>query len=801
VLPRDGWLTFDLPPRTKVIRLISNADFPRARRGEFPAPLPDTVKWPYAFQCQLLDGRGRVLLERDYHQQTQLTEYADPVTATTVLSVFYLGEEVQPADSRVVFLNLAEAGGPVAQVRLRLLETPEPLTGVAVRVYYPMELPPHRVRYGWQRLDEDRRQKLARSNVYRPELLTEQEQHNLFEHIWKPIAPAGARGGDYQARDLYALKDIPSAEVREPPPPAGSLVDEGRHAVLPIPEQGGNVRFVFEPVDARQTGDQVELTWYGKGPTQRAVYRVPWAGRATTFQQALAGGLVEVKATFPLAVRAYLLEGRAPDRRHAPGDAEITPDVINAWSYLLDGTTPLEFDVLHAGAEPTPLRVDLRQYTAVRPDRPTSGLPAQAPTPVRVHYALLDGAGRPVREGDLPLDQPPSVYDRLTLNRVEYLVTEPASAYVSAPPGAARLVFPPAKVPVLVTLYDRPGDLVKLSRVPEDYFRFNRDEVAQRSWFPVRAARHDALELEGRAPLLELQSRPQPDVPDLTAGVYEWDHFLPEGSWRARGLLVPRDPAAPFRTEELPATFQEVVPGRETPLEFLAQPGRDELSLSLLYLGEGPGPLTLRLFVDGRLHDEERVPGPRGEVLLPRLDLAKGGRHRVCVTTSAPVRVFLNYVNPGKSPGFVKRLAVALDRGGLAFDYDKVSPDDETLCVRLFRPPGVTDRTVVRLRLELASDALGPYTSWTLRDRRYDLAPADGDPVPVLGTPGENVDPGQDFFFPLGNDLPPGKYRVRLDIEEGPGGYVCLSRITPGAYERRDFFIEQPFRTDAPRRP
>jgi hypothetical protein len=30
---------------------------------------------------------------------------------------------------------------------------------------------------------------------------------------------------------------------------------------------------------------------------------------------------------------------------------------------------------------------------------------------------------------------------------------------------------------------------------------------------------------------------------------------------------------------------------------------------------------------------------------------------------------------------------------------------------------------------------------------------------------------------------------------------VCLSRITPGAYERRDFYIEQPFRAGSPPEP
>src|SRR5262249_10817713 len=136
------------------------------------------------------------------------------------------------------------------------------------------------------------------------------------------------------------------------------------------------------------------------------------------------------------------------------------------------------------------------------------------------------------------------------------------------------------------------------------------------------------------------------------------------------------------------------------------------------------------------------------------------------------------------------------------FDYEKLSPEDETLCLRLFRAFGTAGRTVVRVRLESAPDAAaGPHAGWTFRDRRYDLGPAAGDAVPVLGPPRGEGDPGPAFFFPRGNGLARGKYRVRLDLEEGPGGYVCLSRVAPGAYERRDFFIEQPFRAGSPREP
>jgi hypothetical protein len=796
-LETDRWLEFDLPPQLAGIRILVNADLPLARRADFRTPLPEDVKWPFAVEYQLRDREGEVLARRVYHFQTRLSEFRDPKVDEVITGVFYLGRDLIPADGRTIAVSFGDCPRPVAQVRLRLAQVAPPLSGAVVRVYFQRDLPEHKLSFRWERLFKDRKDRLTRGNVYASELLTAQEKRNLMLQEWAPVAPAGIEGRDYRQRDLYVLKEIEGDQVRDQPPPFGLLTDRQRKAVIPIPETGAALRLEFEPIapaprSAPGPKPPIELYWIGKGISQRARFQVPWEGKRTMHRQSFPGGVLEVLAPQPVSVRAVLTRGKRADKRPRYGDKELTPELLYVNTYLLQGKEPVEFDLLSPTGAPLPLRVDLRQYLPFPWSEPRSGS-IPAPKPLQVAYQLLDREGRPVREGRLAVDQPLSVYERLQFNRQDWLVSDPSSYFFAVPPGVVRLRFPPAAGRVFVAVYNRPPEMGKAVRAPEDYYRFNRDDLLQRSWFLFRADRHDFLVRDNRVPVLAAQSRPLPDDPNLLAGKYFWEDYLPQGTWAGRHLLVPRDPDAVFRTEALEVTFKELPLGRPTPHPIVVQPGRQQVPLTLIYQARQAGPLTLKVFAGGGLFYRVRVSGSRGEIMLPPFPLPRRGKVPVFrVTASRPVRVFLNYVNPGKKDGYLKRLAVAFDARGLSFDYDKVNPQDETLSLNLFRPLGTARRSVVRVRIEApGATPVGPFSSWTFRERLYDLRPGEANASPVFGTESETVDQGQPFYLPVGSDLPPGRYRVHVELQEGPGGYLIFARTTPGPYERRDFFYEK----------
>lgn len=810
-LSPDHWLDFDLPPGQPAVRLLTTAELPEARRAELPAVLPDATLWHYVIRYQLGDAAGAVLADREYHFHTRFSEYVDADLGVTVTPAFYLGEATIPADSRLAILPLTGFPAAPRRLRLSLRAAPEPLSGVAVRVLTPDPAGDGELRYSWERALPDKQRRLAAGNVYPADLLTAAERRNLFRHRWAPCAPVSKAGRPIDQRELYVLGEVTGEPVRDRPPPAGTLAGPGRVAVLPIPEDAGEtgtasrIRFTFTPLrsgDGPRTPSPIVLRWYGVGVTERATIPVAWAGVETAVERSLDGGQVEVAAPEPVAVRAFRVGVASGDRRRPAGSDEITPLPTRAWSYLLCGDGPVEFDVLHAAGEATPLRVELRRMAAA-PDRLRTGAvtgPAALP-PAVARYEFLDAAGAVVRHGDLATGRPWSPYDLAHLARQDFGVSEPDVYYFAVPAGAVRLRFPPGEDLVLVAVANRPGLLTNVTRVPEDYHRYNRADARQRNWFPVRSPAHDRLELYNRVPFLVVQSRPPEDDPDVAAGRYDWFQFLPGGDWRGRQLLVPRDAAAPFRDEALPVTYREVPTGRDVALTFRAEPGRRETRPTLAFLRGEDGPFTVAVSMAGRPLHAARLDGSRGEVVLPPVPV---GEATLRVETSRPARVFVNGVAPGKEPALVKRLAVDLTGTPLAFDYEKTDRArsvgaDEVLSFTLHRPAGTTTRAEVRVRLEAAEVGFGPFPTFTFRDRVFDVRPASGEAVPVLHTRDGWADAGQTFLFPVGADVPPGRYRVRVEPGAGVTGFLLMARSLPGGYDRREFFHEHPDRLPAAR--
>ncbi|MCB1814037.1 MAG: hypothetical protein KDK04_20310, partial [Candidatus Competibacteraceae bacterium] len=219
-------------------------------------------------------------------------------------------------------------------------------------------------------------------------------------------------------------------------------------------------------------------------------------------------------------------------------------------------------------------------------------------------------------------------------------------------------------------------------------------------------------------------------------------------------------------------------------------PAQPKLTPTLLYQRPQASPFAITLYLDGKKRLTTRLAGHRGQLRLPPI---APGQHTLRLQTGSPGQWLLNYTG-AEPPAFTKRLSYRLDRQALQFKYRKQSAGDEVLSLRWHASTADQGRSQLRVSVQgPAAAGTGPFPHWTLRERRYHVAAGSGPPSMVLGTQDQWTDSGQTFFLPLGSDLAPGEYLIRLALQQGPPGYISVYRLQAGVFAERRLSVEQLF--------
>jgi len=770
LLNADRWVEFPLPGQSGGLKVISNAGIEPAQA------LQPEAEWSYALHYQLLDSAGRILRESLYHHRTRMSWYRPSGSTQPMTAAFYPDGQSLPADGRLLMIDPAELAG-ATRLRLGLAHPAPGITEVVVRVYAREHLFEPTTAFRWRRIPRRQREVLGRASVHGSELLSQSEQMNLLRQRWNPLGPSGIAGRDYRSRRLYTALDIEAEPSRVSLLPAGLYIDRDLRATLPIPEPGGWVTLEFieiapSPTPADQplaTGGQVELIWHPGQAGSPTSYRAPLTGLPITlWSEKLKPGLLEVVAPRPLVIRATQHQASGPG-------LDLLPEPVYRRLYRLEPSQPLEFAIAHIGNQATLWRVDLRLAT---PDPATHGA---------VRYEWLDQQGATLRQGTLAIPGVADPYDRLIGQSAPFeRVSEPATHSFSLPPSVVRVRLT-AAAPVLVNAYTRPPDLRRELRLPEDYQPTEREKTRSPPiWFPVLPLAAQERTRNGQTALLIVQNRPPQRDPEILAGRYEWQDYYPDGSWRGRYLLNPRDPLTPLRDSALASVFQPLTTGTPTRIELRGLPGRLTVEPLLLVLRDTDQPDAVQISIDGQPVYASILTLRRSQLRLPPLPV---GPHTLLVQTAHPARWFMNFLGGG--PGsLTRRLAYRLDQQPLEFTYVKTSAGVEVLSGVLQMPVG-PQRARLRATVATPGRALfGPFTRPTLPEWRYDIRPDEQAVAPVLDTPTEQVGLGQRFFLPLGDDAPPGDYRIRFWLEEG-GGYLTLYRVIAGLPTVLELFGEE----------
>ena len=761
-LDEINWTTFTIDRRYRRIRVLSNGSF----KWDF-LPALDQRYW-YRLHYQVLNKKQEILKDQRYYHHTGLTQYRDPETQSIINTRFYNDQSLKPGDISTIVMNL-DHDTDAYYIRFKLAEKDHNMEEVIVRVYQEEKTSPQKIGYLWNRLSHDYKKQLAKGNVYPHHLMIDQEIHNVLYKKWTPLGPIGIEGKDYYVRRLYIIKEIDGERIQKEILPEGFLLDVFHHGIVSLPQQKSRIQFIFTVVDNMDhpVEKTVQLNWYGAKQGQRNEKSDSFFGDTFQLDQTYLDGLVDISVSHPLVLKVFQLK---KNQR-----IDITPEPLKIRAYVSSINKPVSYSIHHSNHSVTPFRFDLRAF-----------FQSEGVSKSTVSYAFLDKNNQTIKKGKIPLNETKSLYDRVTDDISGIYLTEPARYYFSLKRQVKKIQFSSTQK-VLINAYNRPYRMPKITRIPEDYHQYNlKDPERQPSWFAFNPIDSRLLIQKGLSHLLMIQFRPPEIKKEFNEGKYKWEMFFPESKWRGRYLLLDWDRKKPYRHELLNTIYQKIPIGKPVNIEF-KQPaiGINVTSPDVLFIKKEFQRKSLKVMIDGRLLKEYYLTGRRGEIHLPPISTEK---HVLEFDTIKNTSLYINGAGPG-SKNIMKRLAKRIDSKGLIFKYQKTSLEEELLMFHFFADFKQTRPITISVQVNgKKAPHLTPLKDWSLCNRQFVMTPNRTSKFSVLFTKDKYVGQGQLFFLPLGSDLVPGEYTVKITLNRNNSGYLIFSKITLGIFEKTRFF-------------
>ena len=789
-LQRDDWVTFQIPETANAIRLLTNAAL---QDPELPATTQTDPRtgWRYAIEYQLLDLAGQQIDEAAYHFRSRVEPMMDVETGKPVYPMFFEDSTVA-TQTRVMQVGLKSFSNPKpALVRVRFKSADENIESVAARVLSQIERHDAHERTTWNRLTRKRRDEICKYCVYDSDLLGFSERASLMRWRWVSSPTVG----EFEPRPIYSISELDDGAVVNLELPAGKFAAANWTSSIPVPSEKGDVRLEFIP----PTGQPLEnfsahVNWFGNHLQDHLELKSDAAGCAL---EGISNGLIQLTTNQECVIRAYwrptsqttsetvaLWMSQQSDNEN--GEYEITPEAIKIRAYLAD-QTKIAFSVSHQHGRPTPFRIAVRkifddEFFANTESESTSRLQDSQ----FLNWEFLDQTGAVIDSGEIKVDDLVTRYDHLKINKRQILLSDGQPVFFSIPTAVKTIRFGSERNAFLVNGYVRPAEMERYTRVPEDYSPFDRQELKTRSWFTVNPIDADALFQDNRAFIVNTQPLAPEIDPLVLLGQYDWQRYVPQGKWIGREILVPLpEQHQSNRNELLQAMFGEIQRNKSYEISRLDVEMQPKSMRIILAAPDSPGNVIIK--VDSQVIYQRRHASSRGTIELPiPKDLSESAL--LNVSTENSCRLFINGIDTGSTKTFLKQTAQRLRRSQLEFEYEKKSLVKELLTMRLFRSSHLNQRCKIRVLIEPETSTpvarTNPAEGWTIGNRLYDLRAVNELPSMLLDTDA-SVDAGYRCFINLDNDMPVGKYKIKVECLDDADAYVLMYQIIPGRAPKR----------------
>lgn len=766
LLSSSHWVEFQVPAHATNIRMMTNAAL---KKNASPTTTYDDPRTGqrYSIQYELLDANRNRIDASDYHFRSQAKQIIDPQSGETISPLFFGKSSIVATQTRVMQLPLDSNDQKVAIVRVKVLQHTDSVREVVARVHSRVERSDYQKNFTWSRLTKSRREKICQFCVYNDSLLTETERTHLMRWQWTPAPTLG----EFETRSLYFVDGVTEEAIDWQAIPEGKLAMAHGQANFPVPSESGTLRLHFTALD-ESTAASADIIYLDQN--SQVDHQTTHDLQQDTLELSVVGGMVQISPTHDVVIRAYWTPHPNERERHTDlgiEEAEVTPDATLVPTYLADHRA-IEFPISHFEDQATPFRVSVRRIfdnaffnsaTSIEEDSEDS-----------FTWELLDKRDNIIQSGQMTIGMEKSNYDHLWVDGRSLPLSDSSTYYFSLPLDGKKIRFRAAKRALLFGGAVRPAQQKRITRIPEDYLSTDPGNTINKSWFTLKPISQNELVRDNRSYLARTQPRVKEIDPQVVAGNYLWNRFIPSGNWIGRRMLVPVQEDHQVRDQAVDVVYREIEANRSW--QFQTEPHHLKDKKLVFAAAENPGKLEVRL--DGVPIYSKTVLSSRGEIKLPRSAFRDASELQV--TAENPTRLFINGLRIEKSEQFLKRTAQRMDDGELQFDFNKIAAQ-EILGLQLFRERCNSDRC--RIEVDIIpkfslKKSEGPSNSWTILNRVYDLKSADDQPSIVMDSK-ENVDLGYRCFFRLNEDLPQGDYTIRVRLLDDQKAYALLYQTVP----------------------
>jgi hypothetical protein len=602
------------------------------------------------------------------------------------------------------------------------------------------------------------------------------EIRQLMSDIWEQIPAEGRSGLDYVTRELF-LHDTELPLKGKTPPDPGFPMDESHPYRIAV-NGPSNLLLDFYQNDIPVN---VRLNYKDRPATSIEISSV--SGKSIPIMIESGDCLVEITSVEPVTVNARAIGNDAPvvDALIRDGGSDpqrktmyflLNPESEECITYRLPGTS---------NQDQAPFRINVRV--------PMPIAEKDASIDFTLDYAFYDISSRIISKGSLSGIAKKSLY-AIYLPDYEpmpFIPSLPEQFFIKAPADAVSVGLTSATA-IDVACFSRPEmnlarEIAVGATEPslEGGLEFYAVAV-DREWFYFKPENANQLADTGRTRVVVLPIGIQEsNGTKKTETLPDVETLHPNGDLESRIIYDQADP-------------QSVVPA-DYPLVSILEPGNDyALSIdskispyqtyTVKYLLSGLRPSSIKVFVDGKTLISLKPASVRGVMQLPPF---ASGKHRLKIESGDTGDRFYFSVIEGivmDLPLYHLRTVYRLDaRNDITIEFSKKTWAAEGLNMVFYRSPEETEPLSLEMEaLNLPEIEVSKvFRGLTVPIRKYLTSAAPALTGSVLLENNKRFATPQRIFFPLHDDVPPGRYKLAVRTTSADPIYVRFFKLNQKA--------------------